>query len=543
MHRRPPARAAALPSVASLPRLAALAIAVVLGLWIPASAAAAPAPTPSAAAQANPNLGPQTEGTKVCTVSNSNLDEPTGMAATSGGLAVVEGGDSVAPGSVTIWTVDPGSCAATSKNYGFSPVDPQDLAIGSDGALWVADIGDGIGSDNQRLRITLERVQVGGSSQAVPYRALYPDSGKFHAEAMLLQKDDTPIILVNNSGKVALYTPSSPLQANADSGLPKLTKVGEFTPAKTNTRNPLGAVGNVLVTGAARSPDGSKFVIRTSSDAYEFKVGADGDMVKAITTGVPVITPLPNEEDGQTITYSADGTKFLTLSSAEKPVLRSYTPFVPSAAVAEEHASGSAGSDSGSGGSSFNFSDLTLIASGFSLAGFAIMVAGIVGIVLARRKARELGLAGADGRQQRPHRDRQARPGSRRPPPTDDSYGDDQYGDQYGDHYQDQHHQDEQWAPGPPPHVPPPIPPHMPPPPPPRRPPPPPPREAPPQPREAPAPPREAPARGRGQVYGGASSGGSTYRGSARVGDGPPPPPPSSQRDSGGGRYRDDDAT
>jgi hypothetical protein len=423
----------------------------------------------------------------------------------------------------------------------------------------VADIGDGIGSDNERVRITLERVQVGGSSQAVPYRALYPDSGKFHAEAMLLQKNDSPIILVNNSGKVILYAPSSPLQANADSGLPKLTKVGEFTPAKTNTKNPLGAVGNVLVTGAARSPDGSKFVIRTSSDAYEFKVGADGDMVKAITTGVPVITPLPNEENGQTITYSADGTKFLTLSSAEKPVLRSYTPFVPSPAVAEDNANGSASSDSG--GSSFNFSDLTLIASGFSFAGFATMVAGIVGIVLARRKARELGLAGVDGRQQRPRRDPRARPGPRRPPPTDDYYGNDQYGDRYQDQqyqdqqyqdqqYQDQRGQDEQWAPGPPPHMPPPMPQHMPPPPPPppppRRPPPAPPREAPAPPREAPA--REAPARGRGQVYGGAPSGGSTYRGSARVGDGPAPPPPP-QRDAGGGqvygggRYRDDDAT
>jgi hypothetical protein len=57
-------------------------------------------------------------------------------------------------------------------------------------------------------------------------------------------------------------------------------------------------------------------------------VGADGDIVKAITGGTPVITPLPNEENGQAITYSADGKLFLTLSSVDKPVLRSYQPYV-----------------------------------------------------------------------------------------------------------------------------------------------------------------------------------------------------------------------
>jgi hypothetical protein len=517
MHRRPPAAAAA------LTRLAALVLAIGLGMWSPVAAAAAPVPTPSTAAQAaNPNLGPATDGTPVCTVSNNNLDEATGMVATSNGIYVVEGGDSFAPGSVTIWTLDPGSCAAASKNYGFSPVDPQDLALGSDGALWVADIGDGIGSDNERVRITLERVQIGGSSQAVPYRALYPDTGKFHAEAMLLQKDDSPIIFVNSSGKVLLYTASAALQANADSGLPKLTKAGEWTPTKTNTKNPLSAVGNVLVTGAARSPDGKKFVIRTASDAYEFTLGADGDMLKAITTGTPVITPLPNEENGQAITYSADGTAFLTLSSVDKPVLRSYKPFVPTPAVAE---GAGTGAGSGGGGSSFSFGDLTLIASLVSFAGFAAMVAGIVGIVLARKRAKA---AGFDPRQQRARRDPRGRGnGSRRPPPpADDYYPDERYPDEG-------YHQEEQWVPPPPP-------------PPPRRPPPPPPPPMPPPPAPSP-PPRQAPARGGGQVYGGAPAGGSTYRGSARVGDGPPAPPPE-PRDGGGqvyggGRYRDDDAT
>jgi len=91
-------------------------------------------------------------------------------------------------------------------------------------------------------------------------------------------------------------------------------------------------------------------VVRTASDAYEFAVGSDGDIVKAITQGTPVITPLPGEENGQAISYSADGTQFLTLSSVAKPVLRSYKPFVPPPPTVAQEKAGSAG-----GGSSQQF--------------------------------------------------------------------------------------------------------------------------------------------------------------------------------------------
>jgi hypothetical protein len=127
-------------------------------------------------------------------------------------------------------------------------------------------------------------------------------------------------------------------------------------------------------------------VVRTASDAYEFAVGSDGDIVKAITQGTPVITPLPGEENGQAISYSADGTQFLTLSSVAKPVLRSYKPFVPPPPTVAQEKAGSAG-----GGSSISFSDITNIFAALGVLGFLTTVAGFLGIYLHRRRYRQGG--------------------------------------------------------------------------------------------------------------------------------------------------------
>jgi len=308
-------------------------VATLAGLGPGTVALAGPTATPTAPADGggtNPNLGPATAGKAVCAVSSSTLDEITGMAASDKGIYAVEGGDTADPDSVILWTINAKTCAATSKNYGFNPVDPQDLAIGSDGGVWIADTGDGPeGKDNTRPRIAFEKITI-GSGQAVPYRALYPSGAKADFEAMILDKDDSPIVIASQAGKVGIYKPDKALVPQAESGLPTLKKFGDFTPQATGTATPQSAVvGNAIVTGAAKSPDGTKVVIRTFSDAYEFTVGADGDVVKAITSGTPVITPLPNEPNGRAISYSVDGKSFLTLSESPKSKLLSYTPFVP----------------------------------------------------------------------------------------------------------------------------------------------------------------------------------------------------------------------
>jgi hypothetical protein len=397
--RRHPTRCVA-PSSLIVRAAAAIGAAALILLGGAPALAAEPTPTPTPGAgegPAGPAIGPATEGEAVCTVSNNALNEITGMVATDKGIYVVEGGDSEQPTSVRIYLLNAATCKSTVKQYVFDPIDPEDLAVDSDGALWVADIGDNAaGGGPSRSRIALEKVVI-TADKAVPHRVVYPNGGQFDAEAMLLDKDDVPIIFTQGSGKAGIYRPTKKLVPDAQANLPELEKVGDFTPQRTGTANPLGAVGNTLVTGAAKSPDGKKVVIRTRSDAYEFTVGEDGDIVKAITDTEPVITPLPNEPQGEAITYSVDGSKFLTLSvkpndATENPKLLSYTPFAPAVPEPTAGDPNKLPEQPGTGQSwldKLTFSELTRIVAAVGVVGLVLAIAGIVGIRRARRRRRE----------------------------------------------------------------------------------------------------------------------------------------------------------
>lgn len=401
--------------------LAGLAAVLASGLaMLPGAPVAAQEPTPTGGAAGGPPIGPVTPGTVLCTVDNSELDEITGIVASGQALYAVEGGSTERPFVVEIWTIDQTTCAATSETYGFAPLDPQDLALASDGALWVADIGRGL---DGRDWVTMERVDLAAGADAVPYRTLNPATGEITGTAVLLDTDNQPIIIANSGDTAVLYRPDGPMPADSTSNLPTLVPVGEFRPINTDTPTPRGAFGRLQITGAAISPDRTKVVLRTESDAYEFSV-TNGDIVAAITQGTPTITPLPDEENGQAITYSADGTRFLTISAVPDPVLRAYQPYVPSTAP-----TGDAGAPSGGGGGGLNFSDITNIALAAMFLGLAAVVTGIVGIVRARREYERTG--GGAGRGSRGRGDSRRREPGRRRDHDDPAYAEDDYDRDY----------------------------------------------------------------------------------------------------------------
>jgi hypothetical protein len=356
----------------------------------PAAAATAADPSPTAGTDAL-DIGEPVAGKSVCSLGGS-LNTVSGLVATESGYAAVNDGSGGTRSNISLVFLDD-KCKTTSTfTNSAQPRDPEDLALGKDGkTVWVADFGD---DNKDRPTIALWKVPANHSSAASRYRLSYPD-GKHNAEAILLDADDTPIVLTKDGGTAKLYKPTAKLVANNETGLP-LKKVGEFKPAKTDTENQMSVLGN-QVTGAARSPDGTKVVIRTYADAYEFDV-ADGDVVKAVTTGKPRITRLPNEPDGSAITYSADGSQFYTVSkvaadSDSKPKILSYAPHVTKAAEpTKAPAAGGGGTSPGSGLSWFDKlspSDLTRIAAAVGAVGLALAIAGIVGIRRARRRRRE----------------------------------------------------------------------------------------------------------------------------------------------------------
>lgn len=260
-------------------------------------------------------------GTDVCVIDDPRATELSGLVATpSGYIAVTDSKPN--PDDMAIIYLDATCKVTRTLAYPTPARDPEDLAVAPDGALWVADIGDNVTSPTRRETVALWLVP---SHEGAPviHRLTYPD-GPHDAEALLFSGDGTPIIVTKEPNGVAgLYRPEGPLRAQSEEGVP-LVKVGEFQPVASGASNSLGELGEVLITGAATAPDRTRIALRTYTTAYEWDLQG-GDVVKAITTGNPRVTPLPDEPFGEAIAYTADGTAFLTVSDEEGPTtLRRY---------------------------------------------------------------------------------------------------------------------------------------------------------------------------------------------------------------------------
>ncbi|MGI5241385.1 hypothetical protein [Dactylosporangium sp. CA-139066] len=361
--------------------------------------AKAPSPGPSSSASANPNLGPSVSGIAMCTINDPQVTEVSGLVVTADGYVVINDSN-VERSREKIFFLDQQCKQTRSVSYPSSAFDPEDLAIAKDGTLWVADVGDNTtltgGSGNRRSSIALWSLAPGANTPVI-HRLAYPDGRARDAEALLLDGDGRPVIITKDPvGEV--YTLNEPLPAN-NANPAALTRAGSFKPQATGTSNPYGIVGTAVVTGAAMSPDGNRAVVRTMSDAYEFDV-TDGDVIAAITTGTPRITPLPSEPQGEAIAYSEDGQDFLTVSDQPKatPILR-YTryqpPAAPSAAAAPQAQAPKANERSFL--DSLSLRDITRIVMGIGLVGVLMVAVGVVAVVRSRRRRRALLVAGAAG--------------------------------------------------------------------------------------------------------------------------------------------------
>jgi hypothetical protein len=263
----------------------------------------------------------QSAAKPVCTIADKRISGASGLAVVSDGFLVIDSGADT-PLTIRIYHLDT-HCTVTSVDVRQrQPRDPEDLATGTDGATYIADFGD---TRNDRPSIALWRLGPGRATTI--YRMSYPDGAK-DARAMLLTATNTPIVITVSG---AMYAPSSALQPEVGAPGVALASVGRFMPTPTDTVNPLGPAGTTVITGAAVSPGGSKVVIRTYSDAYEWDVPPGADIATTITTSQPRRTPLPNETDGEAIAYSSDGNQFYTVSSRPngEETIMSYQPTPP----------------------------------------------------------------------------------------------------------------------------------------------------------------------------------------------------------------------
>jgi len=325
-------------------------------------------------------------GQPVCTLSDSQLVELSGLAATANGYVVMNDSNNNSD-SMKVFFLD-GSCKRRSVAlYPSRPRDPEDLAIQSDGTVWVADTGDNLVNPS-RPNIALWKVPAGGTGKMTLFRFQYPD-GAHDCEALLLAKDNTPIFVTKTiNGPAGVYVPDRALDPSGKA-VP-LKKVGEFQPQRTGTDNPMGVAGQNSVTGGANAPDGKRVALRTYSDAYEWDV-PDGEVVKAITTGKPRITPLPREPLGEAIAYSSDGASFLTVAdqlSVGVKILR-YKPASTTVPAGKGAAAAPPRHDNTrSWFDNLSLRQITYLVAGVGLLGMVFVLIGIMGIRRSRRNRR-----------------------------------------------------------------------------------------------------------------------------------------------------------
>ncbi|MEV0610423.1 hypothetical protein AB0I61_29095 [Polymorphospora rubra] len=352
-------------------------------------ASAAPTPEPSGAAEV-----PKASGEEVCTVTDSRTRELSGIIATENGYIVVNDGTDI-QARKRVFFLDDSCKVVKDVSFPSSPRDPEDLALSPDGStVWIADIGDNATNEERRPHVALWSMPIDGSTRPVLHRVAYPEREPRDAEALLIAADGTPVIVSKTTGKAEIFVPEGPLEPNNDEPVP-MRKAGELTLPRTQTENPLLAAGRLTVTGAARSADGRKVVLRTYADAFEWDV-PDGDIVKALTSGTPRVTPLA-DAFGEGISFSADGSKYVTVSDVgtlgddSDVVIMSYTPTKVEATPAEDDA---AGGNEQSWLDTLSLQDITYLIGAVGVVGAVLVGVGIFGIVQARRRGGDTAAAG-----------------------------------------------------------------------------------------------------------------------------------------------------
>jgi hypothetical protein len=317
-----------------------------------AEEAAAPAPAPAVR----------------CSITDSSLSEISGLVDLGERMLVMNDGGDRAGVSV----LDAGCQVVDTRTAEIDPYDPEDLALGADGTVWLADAGD-----NTAVRSTVALLALRPDGSAGLHRLSYPD-GAHDSEALLLAPDGTPYLVTKDVlGSSGVYRPTGPLSVE---GTVPMERVATVNMTLTGTPGgPVGRAGQLLITGGAVAGDGRAVALRTYTDAYVWPLA--GSDVPGALAGTPVRVALPESPQGEAVSFTADNQQLLVVSEG----VPADVTVVPIPAVTPS------GAPAPSGGPVPSLSDLTgsgrsAITSALIAAAVATVLVWVGGVV--RRRSR-----------------------------------------------------------------------------------------------------------------------------------------------------------
>ena len=213
-----------------------------------------------------------------------------------------------------------GETLARFRVKGASAIDWEDMARGpgpkGKPALFLGDIGD---NSAKRSSITVYRVQepdvdssrIGVEEEtetATQYDLEYED-GPHDAEALLVHPKTGQLFVVTKSPRGSgVYTTHIPLHTGSVNRIEKVAEI-RFSGFPVSAGAIRDSTGALLATGGSISPDGRHLVVRTYTDAYEWKI-KKGNVVSAFQ-GKAAHIPMPPIRSGEAIGYSNDSLSLL----------------------------------------------------------------------------------------------------------------------------------------------------------------------------------------------------------------------------------------
>jgi hypothetical protein len=315
-----------------------------ISLFLAAFAAFAVAAIPGAAAMADD--GPK----KVCTIKDPRIGESSGLAASRRHPGIVYTFND-SGGRAQVYALGP-DCRtrATLTFAGANNRDWEAMALGPDG-IYVGDIGDNL--DGAWPYVTVYRIPEPSvlrsqTLRATAYRIKYAD-GPRNAETMMIDPRSGRLYIASKAFGDSLYEGPKKLRT---SGFNVMHKVG-------------GAP--FYATDGAFSPDGRTFVIRGYWDAEIYK--APGKKLTDVS--------IPNQKQGEGITFTADGRSLLVSSEGVRQPL--WKVPVPASALPPKAKSETPSEQSGKGhaGGSTSGSNKLSVTAMVAVAGVIVLIAAL----------------------------------------------------------------------------------------------------------------------------------------------------------------------